>query len=176
VLDLARVVPGETVLDIGCGTGTLAIAAGRRVGPAGSVFGIDASPEMIARASGKVRKAGLEIDLRRGIVEALPFPDAHFDVVLSTLVLHHLPRKAREQCAQEVLRVLKPGGRVLAVDFGIASRKRRGLLAHLHRRHGHVELSRIVDLLRGARLDVVESGAVGIQDLNFVLATTPGHS
>src|SRR5262245_34868258 len=118
VIDRARLNPGESVLDVGCGTGTLAIAAKRRVGSMGKVYGIDASLEMISRASKKARRAGLEIVFKNEVVEALPFPDAHFDAVLSTLMLHHLPLKTRKQCAHEMRRVLKPGGRALAVDFG----------------------------------------------------------
>jgi ubiquinone/menaquinone biosynthesis C-methylase UbiE len=124
VLELAQLRSGESVLDVGCGTGTLAIAAKKRVGPTGKVYGIDASPEMIARASKKARKAGVEVVFKNGVVEALPFADASFDAVLSTLMLHHLPPEARQQCAREMRRVLKPGGRVLAVDFGVSGKKR----------------------------------------------------
>jgi ubiquinone/menaquinone biosynthesis C-methylase UbiE len=172
ILRLARLQPGESVLDVGCGTGTLAIAAKAHVGPTGAVYGIDASLEMIARAGKKARKAEVEVVFKNGIVEALPFPDAHFDVVLSTLMLHHLPRKAREQGAREIRRVLKPGGRVLAVDFGGSARAKRGLLARLHR-HGHVKLPEIIALVSEAGLNIVESGAVGIRNLKFVLATAP---
>lgn len=73
-LDLASLKPGESVLDIGCGTGTLAIAAKQRVGPAGSVYGVDASPEMLVRAGKKASKAGTEVVFQQGVVEALPFP------------------------------------------------------------------------------------------------------
>ena len=59
-----------------------------------------------------------------------------FDVVLNTVMLHHLPRKTREQAMREMRRVLKPGGRLLAVDFGGSSADGRGPLAHFHR-HGH---------------------------------------
>src|SRR5215216_6517459 len=173
VIDLAGLEPGEAVLDVGCGTGTLAIAAKRRVGPTGMVYGIDASLEMIARAVRKAKKQGIEVVFKNGVVEALPFPDAHFDVVLSTLMLHHLPRKAREQCAREMRRVLKPGGRVLAIDFGGTEGGKRGFFAHFHHRHGHVKLPDIIAMLSEAGLNIVESGAVGIRDLNFVLATAP---
>ncbi len=115
VLRLARLEPGESVLDVGCGTGTLAIAAKRIVGPTGTVYGIDASPEMIARANKKARTTGNEVVFKNGLAQALPFPDAQFDAVLSTLMLHHLPHKARQGCASEIRRVLKPGGRVLAL-------------------------------------------------------------
>ncbi len=169
VLRLARVESGESVLDVGCGTGTLAIAAKRQVGPSGSVFGIDASPEMIARANRKARKAGVEVFFKNAVAEALPFPDAHFDAVLSTLMLHHLPRKARQQCAREIRRVLKPRGRVLAVDFASAARERRSLVGHFHR-HGHVDIGEIIAVLSEADLKTVESGAVGISDLRFALA------
>jgi ubiquinone/menaquinone biosynthesis C-methylase UbiE len=170
LVDLARLHASETVLDVACGTGTLAIAAKRRVGPGGSVHGIDASPEMIARATKKAKAGGVEVIFRNANVEALPYPDAHFDAVLSTLMLHHLPRQARQQCAREIRRVLKPGGRVLAVDFGEPHAKSGGLLAHFHR-HGHVPLREIVATLSDAGLSVIESGAVGIKDLQFVLAT-----
>jgi ubiquinone/menaquinone biosynthesis C-methylase UbiE len=173
VVRLARLQPGESVLDVGCGTGTLAIAAKRCVGPTGPVYGIDASPEMIARAAKKARKAGVEVVFTHAVAEALPFPDAHFDAVLSTVMLHHLPRNARQQCACEIRRVLKPGGRVLAVDFGGPARHRRGLFAHVHR-HGHVNLPDMIALLSEAGLNMVESGAVGLRDLKFVLATAPG--
>jgi ubiquinone/menaquinone biosynthesis C-methylase UbiE len=176
LIDRARVNSGESVLDVGCGTGTLAIAAKRRVGPTGIVYGIDASPEMIARASKKARKAAVEVVFKNEAVEALPFPDAHFDAVFSTMMLHHLPSKAREQCAREMRRVLKPGGRLFAVDFAGTERKKRGLLAHFHRRHGHVKLADLIAVLSGAGLNIVESGAVGISDLQFVLATAPGCS
>ena len=167
---LARLEPGQWVLDIGCGTGSLAIAAKRRVGPAGIVRGIDASTELIERARRKARKAGVDVPFTNGVVEALPFPDGHFDAVLSTLMLHHLPRDARQQCAREVRRVLKPGGCMLAVDFGGAPRDRKSLIEHFHR-HGRVDVRDIVTLLSDAGLQIVESGAVGVRNLSFVLAT-----
>jgi ubiquinone/menaquinone biosynthesis C-methylase UbiE len=168
LVQLARVETGESVLDIGCGTGSLALAAARRVGPAGAVHGVDASPEMIARAGKKARKAGLDVTFTTGVVEALPFPAGQFDAVLSTLMLHHLPRDARRQCAPEVRRVLKPCGRVLVVDFGRPGRK--GLIDHFHR-HGRVDVNDIVTLLSDAGFEIAESGAVGVRDLHFVLAT-----
>jgi ubiquinone/menaquinone biosynthesis C-methylase UbiE len=175
ILHLARLQRGEAVLDVACGTGSLAIAAKRRVGPAGIVYGIDASPEMLARAEKKAQKAGVEVVLGNAIAQALPFPDAQFDVVLATLMLHHLPRKGRQECATEMCRLLKPGGRVLAVDFGSPAREQRGVLKHFHR-HGHLKLPEMIDLLCDAGLNTVESGAVGIRDLQFVLARIPSDT
>ena len=170
LIELAALKTGESVLDVGCGTGTLAIAAKRRVGPTGNVHGIDASPEMIARATRKAKKAGADVTFRTTIVEELPFPDRQFDAVLSTLMLHHLPRPTREQCAREIHRVLKPGGRVLAVDFGAPAGHRKGIIGHLHRR-GHVALDSVIELLSKSGLTVVDSGRVGFRDLHFTVAT-----
>ncbi len=157
---------------MGCGTGTLAIAAKRQVGPTGTLYGIDASPEMIARADRKARRAGAAVDFRNAAAESLPFPDAHFDAVLSTLMLHHLRGKLRRECATEIRRVLKPGGRVLAVDFGTSPAQKGGIVTHFHR-HGHISLDEIVAIFSETGLNIVESGAVGISDLQFVLAAAP---
>jgi ubiquinone/menaquinone biosynthesis C-methylase UbiE len=165
--------PGESVLDVGCGTGSLAIAAKRQVGPTGSVCGLDASPEMIARAEMKARRAKVDVGFKNAFAQSLPFPDAKFDVVLTTIMLHHLPKEARRQLAGEIRRVLKPGGRVLAIDFGRTARERKGFLDHFHRVHGHVEFNEIIALLKDAGLNVRESGAVGIRELEFVLAILP---
>jgi ubiquinone/menaquinone biosynthesis C-methylase UbiE len=168
LLEPARLKAGELVLDVGCGTGTLAIAAKRRVGPAGSVHGIDASAEMIARASNKAKKAGVEVTFESGLAESLPFPDGYFDVVLSTVMLHHLPGQLRQRGVREMGRVLKPGGRLLVVDFAGGGHG-HGPLARFHR-HGHVEPRQLLELVSGAGLDVAESGRLGVWDLEFVVA------
>jgi ubiquinone/menaquinone biosynthesis C-methylase UbiE len=123
IISFASLKRGESVLDVGCGTATLAIAAKRQVGQTGRVQGIDASPEMIARATKKARKAQIEVLFNNGLAEALPLADGQFDVVLATMMLHHLPRTPRQQCASEVRRVLKPHGCVLAVDFAAGTRQ-----------------------------------------------------
>jgi ubiquinone/menaquinone biosynthesis C-methylase UbiE len=158
---------GESVLDIGCGTGSLAILAKEQVGSVGAVRAIDASAEMIARARAKARRARVEVDFRQAPAQALPFPDAEFDVVLSTLMLHHLPRSARTQLASEARRVLKPGGRVLVVDFTKPSRRSRW---GLHRGHGSSDPDEIAALLTDAGLHIVTSGPVGLKSLHFALA------
>jgi ubiquinone/menaquinone biosynthesis C-methylase UbiE len=162
---------GEAVLDVGCGTGTLAMLARRKVGPAGIVRAMDASPEMIVRARTKAARAGLDVDFQEGIAQKIPFPDAQFDVVLSTLMLHHLPRSGRQKCFQEIRRVLKPRGRMLAVDFIKPVEVKRKWLDHFHRRHGHINFDEIVPMLRAAGLMAAGQGAIGMHDLHFILAT-----
>ena len=163
------------MLDVGCGTGSLAIAAKRQVGPTGRVDAIDASPQMIERARKKARKRHADVAFHLAPAEALPFSDARFDVVVSTVMLHHLPRQARQLCAGEIRRVLKPGGRVLVIDFGSPSGARRTLIGHFHR-HGHSKLEDNIGLLTAVGLQTVESGAVGMKNLQFVIAARPAEA
>jgi len=172
MVELARLAPGDEVLDIGCGTGTLAVAAKRPVGAVGRVTGVDASPEMIELATQKASREGADVAFRAAAAERLPFADATFDAVLATLMLHHLPRPVRRECVHEARRVLKPGGRMLAVDFSRPSNRKSGLLGRLHR-HGGVSGDAMVALLRDAGFRVEETGSVGVSDLHYVLAVTP---
>jgi len=170
-LQLARLKPGESVLDVGCGTGTLAIKAKKFLGPSSHVQGMDASPEMIARAKKKALKASLEIEFVDGRAESLPFPDGKFDAALATLMLHHLAPKTRRACIAEIRRILKPGGRVLIVDFAPSvPLERKDLIDLLHRRHGNLKFGELETLAREAGLTIIESGAFGMKDLQFVLA------
>jgi class 3 adenylate cyclase len=120
LLQLADPRHGERALDLGCGTGTLAIEACRRQ-PGASVHGLDADPRMLERARRKADAAGVELELRSGLVTELPYADRTFDIVLSSLLFHHLNRAGKQAAAREVARVLVPGGRFLVADWGSAS-------------------------------------------------------
>ena len=116
IADLAQLRSGETVLDVGCGTGTLALEARERVGITGRMYGIDPSRQMIAYARSLTAGRSLSVDFQLGVVEHLAFPDRSFDVVLCTWMIHHLPTDDQRQGLAEMARVLKPGGRLLLVD------------------------------------------------------------
>jgi ubiquinone/menaquinone biosynthesis C-methylase UbiE len=118
LLEAAGVQPGNRVLDIGCGPGYFARMLAEAVGPEGAVVGIDAAPEMIEYARRKARRL-VNCKFETGAAEALTFPDSSFDVVVSSLMMHHIPSELRLQAAREMRRVLRPGGVLLLSDFSI---------------------------------------------------------
>jgi ubiquinone/menaquinone biosynthesis C-methylase UbiE len=117
VLERVAIASGEDVLDVGCGTGTLALAAAHAA-PSVRVTGLDADPSILAQAEKKAAAAGRDIRFDQGRSTALPYADASFDLVLSTLFFHHLPDDAKRQSATELVRVLRPGGRLVVGDLG----------------------------------------------------------
>jgi ubiquinone/menaquinone biosynthesis C-methylase UbiE len=116
-LNLAGLQPGNAILDVGCGTGTLLLAAAERVGPSGALHGIEPSAEMAAHARHKAEAQRTPLQVVEGSADSLPYPSASFDAVFSTLVFHHLPRSMQEGAIREMRRVLRPGGRAVIVDW-----------------------------------------------------------
>jgi ubiquinone/menaquinone biosynthesis C-methylase UbiE len=112
---LSGVRPGDRVLDVGCGTGYFTRVMAEAVTSGGTVLGVDPSREVIARARRLTRVANCTFS--EGIGEALDAPDGSYDVVVSSLMIHHLSETLRPQAIREMLRVLRPGGRVLIADF-----------------------------------------------------------
>jgi ubiquinone/menaquinone biosynthesis C-methylase UbiE len=151
---LARMQPGEQVLDVGCGTGTLAMEVKFRVGSAGRVVGVDPGTQQIARARAKAARRHVPIEFQIGVIEQLPFPDQTFDVVLSTLMMHHLPAPLKRQGLTEIARVLKPGGRLVIVDFK-RKKERQGRAARFHA--GGSSMQELAALLKDAGFDQMET-------------------
>jgi ubiquinone/menaquinone biosynthesis C-methylase UbiE len=116
LLDQASIKPNHRVLDVGCGTGTLAVLI-KRKHPDVDVVGLDPDPKALARARTKARRAGVSLRFEEGFGDALPFADASFDRVFSSMMFHHLPHDVKRKMLAEVRRVLKPGGRLEFVDF-----------------------------------------------------------
>ena len=117
LLDQAGIEPGQRVLDLACGTGTLAILAAERC-PGAEIVGLDGDPAILERARAKAREAGAELSFEHGFSTELPFEDSSFDRVLSTLFFHHLTSADKLRTFSEIERVLKPGGELHAADFG----------------------------------------------------------
>ncbi len=117
VVELAKIKPGDTVLDVACGTGSLTLTAQSYAGPSGQAYGIDAAPEMIGVAKNKAARSGKPVIFQVGLIEQLEFPDATFEVVITRLAIHHLPDDLKRRAFAEILRVLKPGGHLLIADF-----------------------------------------------------------
>lgn len=113
----ANLRPGLRVLDLGCGTGTLALRV-KRACPGVEVSGVDADPRMLAAAVAKVKRAGVEVAFTRGFAESLPFADGAFDRVVSSLFFHHLSPPQKLPALREAGRVLAPGGELHVADWG----------------------------------------------------------
>lgn len=120
LLQQADIQGGHRVLDLGCGTGTLALLA-KRAHPGAGVFGLDADPEALQLAKRKLEAAGIEVQLDQGLASALPHADESFDRILSSLFFHHLASDLKLEVMREVLRVLRPMGEFHIADWGKAT-------------------------------------------------------
>jgi ubiquinone/menaquinone biosynthesis C-methylase UbiE len=135
LVEQAALRPGQRVLDLGCGTGGLAMLV-KRLHPHVDVVGLDPDPQALARARRKAARAGLALQLDQGFGDALPYPDASFDRILSAFVLHHVPSEQKEPTLREVRRVLTPEGTLHVLDFGGPDPKVGGFLTRwIHTSH-----------------------------------------
>jgi len=175
MVDLLPLQDGDTVLDVGCGTGDLAIEVVKRVGSRGQVVGIDGSEEMIARARQKAQRRHLSIEFRVEHAQTLSFPDHSFDVVVSSLVFHALPGSLKLSVLATIARVLKAGGHLMIIDFLNSSGY---VLTHTAQPADPHDLP---TLLRHVGFQPVQSGripflTVGIPPLGFVSALLPRNT
>jgi len=128
----ARIQPEQRVLDLGCGTATLTLLIKQRHVTA-EVVGIDIDADVLTIARDKVRHTGRDIVLQQGSADQLPYAAQSFDCVVSSMMLHHLTSAQKQQTLREVLRVLRPTGRLLLLDFGLPKSRLAALLARRFR-------------------------------------------
>ncbi|HWB78033.1 MAG TPA: methyltransferase domain-containing protein [Nannocystaceae bacterium] len=154
LIERAEIRSGQRVLDLGCGTGTLVVELGR--GQQGvDVVGVDPDAKALLLAHRKAARAGAVVSLDRGFADALPYPDASFDRVLSSFMFHHIPEAQRETSLREVARVLKPGGRVHLLDFAASDPQGPWQVFRMFHRalHGNTEPEMLRLLARAGLVD-----------------------
>jgi ubiquinone/menaquinone biosynthesis C-methylase UbiE len=117
LIEQADIREQHSVLDVACGTGTLSIWIKQRV-PGARVSGIDGDPQVLARARRKAEKGAVEVAFQQGLSTELPYADASFDRVVSSLFFHHLARESKITTIHEIARVLKPAGQLHLADWG----------------------------------------------------------
>jgi len=126
---LAQVKPGDCVLEVGCGTGTLTLAAKRQAGPSGKVFGIDIIPGMIDVSQRKAAQAKEDITFQLGSIDDIPFPANEFDVVMCSFMIFHMSEVTMRKGIMEAYRVLKPQGRLLVLDLALPTQPLQRFIA-----------------------------------------------
>ncbi len=131
-IQLARIKPGDNVLEIGCGTGSLTLAAKEQAGPSGEVAGIDIAPEMVAKARQKAARYSADISFQEGGIAGIPFPDNRFDIVMCSFMIYHMPDEIRMKGFWEIFRVLKPGGHLFILDAALSEKQQQHRTGQIH--------------------------------------------
>lgn len=157
-LDAAEIGPGDRLVDVGCGSGKLAIAAAKRVGANGQASGIDATPGMIDIARENARTARSDAKFHIGVAESLPFADGSLEAVTSSYFFHHLPSDVKPLALMEMWRVLAPGGRLVITDYG-RPRSLLGYVASFPMRFDFHEYVR--PQLRGELDEIIAAADIG---------------
>jgi ubiquinone/menaquinone biosynthesis C-methylase UbiE len=116
LIEQAQIKAGFRLLDIGCGTGSMAVTI-KRMHPAAEVVGIDPDPSALSVAERKAKRAGLSVEFDRGFADHMPYADASFDRVFSSFMFHHLAADEKAATLGEICRVLKPNGSLHLLDF-----------------------------------------------------------
>ncbi len=171
---------GLRALDIGCGTGSLTLLL-KKLHPAVEVVGLDPDPKALAIAKRKAQRAGLAIQLDQGFSDGLPYPDASFDRVFSSLMFHHLKSEEKAATLREVRRVLRPGGSLHLLDFGPPRSGLSRAVAHVLHHAEHLRDNfedRIVALLTQAgfaRPEEVGYRGTLVGSLSYYRALTPAR-
>lgn len=166
LVEQAAVRPSQRILDIGCGTGTLAVQL-KQLHPDIELTALDPDPKALARADRKARRAGVAVKFDRGYSDDLPYLDSSFDRVFSSFMYHHLRPEDKEKTMREVHRVLRPSGSFHMLDFA-GPESGQGFLAHFvhasHRLRDNAG-SRILSLLSQSGFE--SSGKIGQRSMLF---------
>jgi len=128
-LDSAEIKSGDCVLEVGSGTGTLTLAAKKKVGISGKVNGIDVIPGMIEVSRQKAKQANEDVSFDLGSIADIPFEANTFDVVICSFMIFHVAEKTRRKGISEIHRVLKPNGKLFIVDLGLPQGSIQRMLA-----------------------------------------------
>ena len=167
-VDLAQVKPGDSVLEVGCGTGTLTLAAKRKAGPTGKVCGIDVIPGMLEVSRRKAAQANLEVAFQPGSIDDIPFPGNQFDAVMGSFMIFHMSEPVRRKGIAEIYRVLKPGGRLMVLDMALPPqplpRAIAGLLFGGMMEH---DLRELIPLMESVGFSNIETGRAGFRVLGL---------
>lgn len=133
---LVKLSDNLSILDVGCGTADDLIKL-KTLYSRSRFFGIDADPEILKIAANKINKLGLKISLQAALVEDLPFKTNSFDIVWSSLMIHHLPSAIKQKAFREIYRVLKPKGKFYLIDFSKPNNPLIAKLLFLHKYFEH---------------------------------------
>lgn len=177
LISQANIERAHSVLDIGCGTGTLIVAL-KRQHPAVQVVGLDPDSKALRRARRKAERTEVSVQLDEGFADELPYRERSFDRVFSSFMFHHLDEQERERTSREVLRVLKPGGSFHLLDF-VADDTAHGFFERLIGGHALMKTNtneRLLQLMSRAgftNVAIVKEGSMlfGLMRMSYFRAT-----
>jgi ubiquinone/menaquinone biosynthesis C-methylase UbiE len=170
----AQIKPGDCVLEVGCGTGTLTLATKRQTGPSGKVFGIDVIPGMIELSQHKASLANADITFQLGSIDNIPFPATQFDVVMCSFMIFHMSEATRQKGIAEIYRVLKPQGRLLVLDFSLPTQPLQRVIARTFlgsmSQHDVRELQTLMDVVGFTNIEIAQAEfrVMGLSVLGFI--------
>lgn len=178
LIEQLRLEAGQRLLDLGCGTATLTLRIKQHY-PAALVVGLDVDALALDLARRKALSQNVAVGLQRALASELPYADASFDRVVSTLMLHHLDAEEKHRALREVLRVLLPGGACWIIEFGQPQVPQAGALARLARHLEHIgaQVDGLIPLLlaEAGFAPVEEHGHYVLGFLTLYYARKPGR-
>lgn len=167
---LANLQSGEAILDVGCGTGKLILKAEKVVGHSGTAVGLDVEPAMVAQAQNNATKTHSHSTFGVASIDNIPYPDNSFDVVVSSLVYHHLSPQQKQDGFREVMRVLKPNGRFLIADLNPSRRSiATSLPGHNQLTHEDHVRNEVTEQMQTAGFSNIEAGTHPYKQLSYAI-------